>query len=324
MHDREPGSRTVARTTAFAIGFCALAPWLGAVRPAAGQGNDPDFRPRVPRPAFSSGTGPLLLVDEAHRNLHRAGGRYTAFAAVATADGFRVRPSASGFGETAPPAGSVLVIANAAGAPVPAASAFSPQEIARLRAWIADGGALLLIADHAPFGAAAGGLSAALGVEMLDGHVRDPAHAAPELPGPYFLEFTRAAATLRDHPITRGRDAGERLARVVTFGGQALRAKPPAAVLLELGSAAESVDDPNDAHARVTGVGGLAQAVALELGKGRVVVVGEAGLFGAQRIDGEAAKKAGLPGALRFGMNHPGTDDQQFLLNTLRWLARVF
>src|SRR5262245_61277409 len=76
----------------------------------------------------------------------------------------------------------------------------APAEIERLKAWVEAGGALFLIADHAPFGSAAHGLAAAFGVETIDGHVRDEAHAATELPGPYFLEFTRANGLLGDHP----------------------------------------------------------------------------------------------------------------------------
>ncbi len=291
--------------------------------PLAAQGNDPDFHPSVPSPAFGPAKGPLLLMDEGHRNLHTASGRYAAFAAVAIADGFAVQASAATFLERAPPAGSILVIANARGETKPGEAAFKDVEIERLRAWVESGGALFLIADHAPFGSAARALAGAFGVEMLDGHVEDAGNAAKELPGPSFIEFTRANGTLADHAITRGRKAGEALARVVTFGGTALRPGPRGTVLLLLGPQARAISDPDDPKARSENVGGLAQAVAVELGKGRVAIVGEAGLFGAQKIDGEAAKRAGLPGELRFGMNHPGTDDQQFLVNTLRWLARV-
>jgi len=297
---------------------------IGALAaPLLAQGNDADFKPSVPSPAFAPGQGPRLLIDEGHRNLHTASGRYAAFAAVASADGFEVRASSATFLDSAPPVGSVLVIANARGESKPGDAAFQPAESERLRAWVESGGALFLIADHAPFGSAARSLAGAFGVEMLDGHVEDAGNAAPELPGAAFIEFTRAKGTLADHAITRGRGASESLTRVVTFGGTALRPGPHGIVLLRLGPQARASSDPDDPRAKVETVAGLAQAVAVELGKGRVVIVGEAGLFGAQTIDGEAAKRAGLPGALRFGMNHPGTDDQQFLLNALRWLARA-
>jgi hypothetical protein len=47
----------------------------------------------VAAPAFAAGSGPLVLIDEAHQNLRTATGRYAAFAAVAAADCFRVEPA---------------------------------------------------------------------------------------------------------------------------------------------------------------------------------------------------------------------------------------
>lgn len=287
------------------------------------QENDAAFDPSIGCPAYAQGVGPRILIDEAHNNLHKASGRYASFAAVAERDGFRVEPSAALFAAGPPPAGAILVIANARGTGKDEDAAFSPAEVEHLRSWVAAGGALFLIADHAPFGSAAASLAAALGVEMIDGHVRDEAHQALELPGPFFLEFTPANGLLGQHPILNGRSPGESLHRVVSFGGQALRPGPGAVTLLKLGPKAEAVANPNDPASKVQDVGGLAQAVALEIGKGRVVVVGEAGLFGAQVIRGEAAQRAGLPGELRFGMNHPGTDDRQFLLNIFHWLSRL-
>jgi hypothetical protein len=302
---------------------CVLLLGLLVGPPAVAQQNDAAFDTAVLRPAYPPGGGPRLIVDEAHHNLHTTSGRYASFGAVAGNDGFRVEPWAEPFAAGKLPAGALLVVANAAGAARPADSAFLPAEIEAVKAWVAAGGSLLLIADHSPFGAAAGELAAAFGVRMLDGHVRDGEHRATELPGEFFLEFTAANGGLGDHPIVNGRQAEERLRRVVTFGGQALQAPAGSAVLLRLGAGAESVASPNDPASAVTPVGGLAQGLAIEHGSGRVVVLGEAGLFGAQVIEGEAARRAGLPGALRFGMNHPGTDDRQFLLNTLHWLARL-
>jgi hypothetical protein len=69
----------------------------------------------------------------------------------------------------------------------------------------------------------------------------------------------------------------------------------------------------NDLHSRSDA--GRAQGVALVFGRGRLVVVGEAALFSAQVL-----KVQGKPD-LRFGMNAPGNDDKQFVLNTLHWLS---
>jgi hypothetical protein len=57
-----------------------------------------------------------------------------------------------------------------------------------------------------------------------------------------------------------------------------------------------------------------AQGVALQFGKGRVVILGEAAMLTAQ-LDGKTRKP--------FGMNVKGTDDRQLALNTMHWLSGV-
>lgn len=56
-----------------------------------------------------------------------------------------------------------------------------------------------------------------------------------------------------------------------------------------------------------------AQGLALELQRGRVVVLGEAGMLRAQRD-----RNAGL-----VGMNLPGYDNRQLALNIMHWLSRI-
>jgi hypothetical protein len=114
---------------------------------------------------------------------------------------------------------------------------------------------------------------------------------------------------------------GEKIERVITFGGQALEAEDGIAGLLVFGKDA-ALRSAKGEEGEARNVGGLAQIVAFEKGKGRVVVAGEAGLFAAQVIRGEQATNAGLPDPFRFGMTCQGCDNKQLLLNTLRWLAR--
>jgi hypothetical protein len=63
---------------------------------------------------------------------------------------------------------------------------------------------------------------------------------------------------------------------------------------------------------------GRAQGLALTVGSGRVVILGEAAMLTAQVVS--------IPGreTMRMGMNVPGSDDQQFALNVLHWLSRLF
>jgi hypothetical protein len=68
-------------------------------------------------------------------------------------------------------------------------------------------------------------------------------------------------------------------------------------------------DAPPD-HKEVSAAG-RAQGVALELGKGRVVVISEAAALTAQ-----VASRG-----FRFGMNVPGIDNRQLALNIMHWLS---
>jgi hypothetical protein len=75
---------------------------------------------------------------------------------------------------------------------------------------------------------------------------------------------------------------------------------------------------PVDSMAGIRSVRDAAQAIALDVDRGRVATTGEAAMFSAQivRTPNEPDVKA--------GMNLPGSDDKLFALNVLRWLGRVF
>ena len=59
---------------------------------------------------------------------------------------------------------------------------------------------------------------------------------------------------------------------------------------------------------------GYAQGVALQSGKGRVVILGEAAMLTAQ-VDAKTKKP--------FGMNVQGIDNRQLTLNIMHWLSRL-
>jgi len=312
------------------IGFLFLA--LTGPVVAQEQMGDPDFQPRVARPAYGT-DGPTVLLDEAHGSVQTATGRYAGFIALARADGYEVRSNPRRFEETGVLDGvDVLVISNAA-APRDGSdtSAFTAAEIAAIEAWVRAGGALLLAVDHAPHGTAAQALGRALGVEMGKGYAFAPNDGDPETN----LMFSRQAGTLGDHPILDGRDPTERVERVKTFTGQSLTGPDGATVLLAMAPGdREATDLPtlkrvNDAfQARPTEAQAVldaltiparpAQGLAFTHGQGRVVVLGEAGMLTAQivRFPPEQGREA-----LRFGLQTEGHDDQAFVLNTLRWLS---
>ncbi len=59
---------------------------------------------------------------------------------------------------------------------------------------------------------------------------------------------------------------------------------------------------------------GRAQGIAMKFGKGRVIVLGEAGMLSAQVVGTG-------PQQMKFGMNRPGIDNRQLALNIMHWLS---
>jgi hypothetical protein len=282
-----------------------------------GQRVDPSWRPSVATPRYMA-DHPIICFDEGHYNAHDAGDRYRPLAGLLQADGYRIGRHGTGFDAASLAGCDVLVIANAAGGgrltlgpfnlPIRrggehGAPAFLDAEIAALRRWVEDGGNLLLVADHAPFGQASRPLAEAFGVQMGGGFV-EIRPRGPAAGGPGEILFTATNGLLRPHPITAG------LQRVKSFTGQSLAGAGEALLVLPP-DAVEYV--PPGPRLRPVPAGGRAQAIALTRGAGRVVVLGEAGMITAQ-LDDNGAK---------FGMNVAGIDNQQFALNPFHWLSRA-
>lgn len=319
---RRPHRRALCVRLVLALSLAASGLSCQGVRHV--QVADPGFDATVRRPAAVEARL-RVLVDEAHGNFHTAEGRYRPFAELLRGDGFTVERGQTPFTADALADFDVLVIANAEPPErddrEPPGSAFTPAEVAAVEGWVRNGGSLLLIADHTPFGIAARELAAAFGVVLHDAHLRDEAHADHEIDSPYVLVFERSEGLISDHPISRGRGPDEAVHRVVTFGGEALEAPAGAMPLLRLADTAEIVDDPDrGVDAQVRSAAGMAQAVALEHGEGRVVVLGEAAVFTSQVLTGEVVESMGRQ-ELRIGMSRTDTDNRQMALNTARWLA---
>jgi hypothetical protein len=280
----------------------------------AQQMPDLEFNVSVENPAYKR-EGPRVMFDEVHHNFHTSDGRYKPFADLLSNDGYRVIRNRQSFSKTTLSSYKVLVIANALGAEEmdddgADNSAFTDEEIQAVQDWVKGGGALLLIADHAPFGGAAAALAKAFGVDMSKGYTFDPKNSVEG--SPTQLIFSRENKLLANHPIAEGRGEKERLNIVRSFTGQSLKGPEGSANILLLSDTA--VDRPNFSSRESVSAAGRAQAVALKFGKGRVVVQGEAAMLSAQ-VSG-ADKRT-------MGMNVPGNDDRQYVLNVMHWLSGV-
>jgi hypothetical protein len=167
-----------------------------------------------------------------------------------------------------------------------------------------------LIADHAPMGSANQILGDRFSVDMSKKYTIDRENFDKESGNPGFIVYTRESGRLADHPITNGRNTSERVNKVIAFTGQSLKGPAGSKSIMSLADTAKDVlryaeDNPQSAAGR-------SQCVAITLGKGRVIVLGEAGMLTAQL---SGANKA------PFGMNRPGIDNRQFALNIMHWLT---
>ena len=248
---------------------------------------DPDFKLDRRQTGLRATQGPVVAIDQAHRNFHAMDGQYAPFAALLTADGYRVRANTAPITAAALAGVDVLVIANARGA-APGADAFSGAEADALHAWVSAGRSLLLIADHAPFGPAAPVARGAVRRRHGQGLclvVGPPGRAADRI-----ADRIQPARRSAAHPIIAGRGGGETIRRaedlhrpVARAAGRRDRAADdPARRARGRRTAADRRAAPGSRPARRNDAGGRVQGLAMPLGKGRVVVMGEAGMFSAR------------------------------------------
>ncbi|HLJ10395.1 MAG TPA: hypothetical protein VKU82_04365 [Planctomycetaceae bacterium] len=105
----------------------------------------------------------------------------------------------------------------------------------------------------------------------------------------------------------KGREKSEQVDHVLTFTGQSLKGPPGGVALLKFADTARDRGPGKDVSAA-----GRAQGLALQYGRGRVVVMGEAAQLSAQ-VYGDPPE--------RMGMNVPGCDNRQMALNLMHWLS---
>jgi len=317
---RTPWRTGAAAAIPVVIAAGAIGAWFVLKEPGA----DLKFDTSVKAQAFVA-KHPRVVFDHGHRNVHSISGRYEPFANLVRADGCRIESSSGTIDEGRLKGVDVLVIVNATGEVKREESAFSAAEIGQIEKWVRDGGSLLLVADHHPYGPAAAPLAKAFGVTMYGGWCDDEANARKGSGDTGQIVFTRETG-LMEHPITRGKSASDRVSTVETFTGQSLSGPAEASVLLALsgtamdrvpvGSKSETKGSSTTTtfETRDESAAGHCQGLAMEYGKGRVVVLGEAAMLTAQ-VDAKTGTK--------FGMNAAGNENRQFVLNLVRWLGRA-
>jgi hypothetical protein len=277
---------------------------------------DTQFDVSVDQPMLS-GLRPTVYFDESHNNHHRVSTTYKPFAALLAKDGCIVNSNKKPISQPVLSDARIYIIATAKGKEDPGAtSPFTQEEIDVLEAWVHDGGSALIITEHYPFGAAMTPLLNKFGVEIHNGYTEDTSLITQEVRDA--LRFEKSKGQLNaTHPLLHG------IERINTFTGSSVKGDSTWIPLLIFTPNAQnfnvSVEMKKEGGDITTSIAysdfypalGYAQGLSKEYGKGRIVVFAESAFLTAQ-IDNNGNK---------FGMNIPDTDNKQFVLNVIRWLA---
>tara|TARA_R110001592_G_scaffold118279_1_gene320658 strand:- start:2015 stop:2914 length:900 start_codon:yes stop_codon:yes gene_type:complete len=282
---------------------------------------DDSFTLQIDSPAFLSGEGPVVCIDEAHNNFHTVDGGYKAFANLLRSDGYVAIGLSENLESNHLSGCDVVVISNALAIEnatdwsYPHHSAFNRPEILALTTWIDQGGNLLLIADHAPMAAAVSGLGAVLGILMADLYADGDGTNSNDI-------FSKSDNTLHLHSITEGRNSNEAIDSIVTFTGQPVQVTGDWSPLMTFGPSAIAFFNPqqtlpsfNQAQIRPFSIAGWTHGATREFGLGRIVFLGEAAMCTAQLAG---------PDQMKMGMNNPeAANNAQFCLNVVHWLTGI-
>jgi hypothetical protein len=280
--------------------------------------NDPAFDATVPEPAYPESQGPRILLDGGHHNFFIQWDFIRPFADLAEADGYRTAIEDETFSPAYLEKYDIVMIITAlpfdfgTQTEVTTETTFTDAELAALYDWVKAGGSLLVFSEHAPLDQAINPLLQRFGMSSSVGTVVDKEHYDKRLGRPGWIVFSRENGLLNEeHPITNGRNRSEAINSVVTFGGSSLTGKGYAN-LFRLSPSAENQEHP-------TGVGpigmGNSQALAGNVGEGRIVAFGDSNGFTAMRFKREDGSSQSA------GMNTAHHDWKQFVLNVLHWLS---
>lgn len=277
---------------------------------------DNEFDVSVSDPKLKS-IKPKVLFDEAHKNHHQIETTYKPFATLITNDGCSVKSTDKPIDNTALANIDVYIIATAMGKEDPGdKSPFTQNEVDQLEKWVKDGGSLLLITEHFPFGLAMSPVLNKFGVQVHNGYVEDTLLNNKDVRDA--LLFTKSKGNLNPtHPIL------DKVERLNTFTGSSVKGDSTWTQLFIFTPNAQNFNvkvnvkkDGGDIttsveYADFYSANGYSQGICKEYGKGKVVVLAESAFLTAQ-FDRNINK---------YGMNSHDEDNKQFVLNLIRWLA---
>lgn len=293
----------------FFIVFTAL-----LVIPLQTQQPDYSFNPKISEVSYPKNEGSVIYIDGGHNNIHTLDDRLYSTGNLLKQDGYKVVSYNEKVEIDKLRECKIFIIVNAlneknvSGWDSPTYPAFSDQEISEIKQWVAEGGSLMLVADHMPFPGAVYNLAKEFGFEFENGHAVKKTNGADM--------FCRQSNTLHENIITNGKNDSQKIDSIITFSGSAFKIPDDAEQILEFDSLWVTYN-PQEAwnydNIEPIPIKGFSQGAFKSFGKGRVAVFGEAMMFTAQLGLGLSFVK--------IGMNSPHCpNNYKLLLNTIRWL----
>jgi len=281
--------------------------------------NDSTFDASISNPKYKKQRGPSILIDAGHHNFIVEMNLIKPFVDLSSNDGYRPKIDSGAFTPDYLANYQVLLISPAlpfkfgSKKEVTTESTFTNQELAALKDWVASGGSLIILSEHAPIDKSMTPLLNIFGIQSSIGAVYDPINCDTTIKTSNFetiLKYTRSNSLLNtNHPITKGRTKNEQVNNIETYTGCALYG-PSYTNIFKLGSTA--------AIRKWNGInpagGGDSQCLAGSFGKGKVVALGDCNGFTAMYVNSGGKK-------LSAGMQVEEYDWKQFVLNTLHWLT---
>ena len=250
---------------------------------------------------------PVIVLAEGHNNFGKRDSFFAEMEAFLAREGFEFRQHMGAITREALEGVSILHTDNAL-APenqdnwtLPTPSAFTTEEISVIHDWVRDGGSLLMVIEHMPFGGSYEDLARAFNIETSNGFAVDKRllndYSEENISHAGYFVFSRDAGSLGDHPILAGRHPRERIESVAADVGSAFRLPAGTVSLLTFASDAISLEPSVswefDSTTPCRPVSGWSQGGVMKVGKGRVAVLGD-----------------------NFPYDHP-----QFTVNLYRWLS---
>ena len=282
--------------------------------------NDTPFNANVAHPKFKKGYGPKILIDAGHHNFVVELGLNKPLFDVASSDGYQIKIDSMQFTKEYLSNYNIVVIWPAmpfkfgSKNQVTDEITFTIDELDALHDWVSNGGSLLMFSEHAPIDKSVTPLFNKFGIQLSTGIVVDSLNSDTPIEMPSwkysFLKFTSKNGLLNtEHPITKGEKKNERISNILTYGGGGLTGdgytnilKLSNSAMIKKWNGTMPTGTPNS------------QCLAGNVGKGKLVALGDCNGFGAMFIKSGEYK-------LSSGMQVSGYDWKQFVLNTLHWLS---